>query len=313
MVRAGTLAANSHNIQPWRFSISDTQIAIRPDVTRRCPAVDPDEHHLYASLRCAVENMIQAVPALGFEAAATVDDGEDGSIILSFGRRQPSANALGDAIVARQCTRAHYDGRAISVDDLAKLDTVGTHEGVTCLLITDRSRMDAISDYVVEGNTAQMHDMAFMAELKTWIRFNDRMALVHRDGLASRTTGNPSLPAWLSRLVLPFVMTEKGEADKFSKQIRSSSGIAVFSATSNDKVGWIAAGRAYQRFALQATALEIRNAFINQPVEVPKLRPQIASYLGLGDRRPDLIVRFGRGPTLPQSLRRPLAAIIERP
>jgi hypothetical protein len=313
MVRAGTLAANSHNTQPWRFSISDTQIAIRPDVTRRCPAVDPDDHHLYASLGCAVENMMQAALPLGFEAAATVDDEEDGSIILSFGRRQPSANALADAIVTRQCTRADYDGQALSADDLARLEAAGSHEGVSCLLITDRSRMDAISDYVVEANTAQMRDKAFMAELKAWIRFNDRMALAHRDGLASRATGNPSLPAWLSRLVLPFVMTEKGEADKFAKQIRSSAGIAVFSAASDDKAGWIAAGRAYQRFALQATALDVRNAFINQPVEVPGLRPQIASFLGLGDRRPDLIVRFGHGPTLPQSLRRPLAAVIEHP
>lgn len=313
MVRAGTLAANSHNTQPWRFSISDTQIAIRPDVSRRCPAVDPDDHHLHASLGCAVENMMQAAPVLGFDAAAAVDDAEDGSIILSFGRRQPSANALGDAIVTRQCTRADYDGQALGADDLAKLEAAGSHEGVSCLLITDRSRMDAIADYVVEANTAQMRDKTFMAELKAWIRFNDRMAIAQRDGLASRAMGTPSLPAWLARSLLPFVMTETGEAKKYTRQIRSSAGVAVFSAAADDTAGWIAAGRAYQRFALQATVLDVRNAFVNQPVEVPGLRPQIASFLGLGGRRPDLVVRFGRGSTLPQSLRRPLAAVIERP
>lgn len=312
IVRAGTLAANSHNTQPWRFSISGTQIAIRPDFTRRCPAVDPDDHHLYASIGCAIENMMQAAPMLGFEAAATLDDADDGAIVLFLDRRQPAGNALADAIVARQCTRSDYDGRALSADELVTLEAAGTHAGVTCLLVTDRRRMDGIADYVVEGNTAQMRDKAFMAELKAWIRFNDGMALAHRDGLASRPTGNPSLPAWLARLLLPFVMTEQGEAEKFAKQVRSSAGIAVFAANSDDKLGWIAAGRAYQRFALQATALDIRNAFVNQPVEVPALRPQVAAYLGLGDRRPDLIVRFGRGAALPQSLRRPLAAVIAR-
>jgi hypothetical protein len=41
LVRAATLAANSHNTQPWRFTLSDNGIAIRPDLGRRCPAVDP--------------------------------------------------------------------------------------------------------------------------------------------------------------------------------------------------------------------------------------------------------------------------------
>ncbi len=108
-------------------------------------------------------------------------------------------------------------------------------------------------------------------------------------------------------------MTEKGEVAKIARQIRSSAGIAVFAAVSDDRAGWIAAGRAYQRFALEATARDIRNAFINQPVEFPTLRPHFAAELGLRDQRPDLIVRFGRGPAMPRSLGRPLSAVITPP
>lgn len=154
-----------------------------------------------------------------------------------------------------------------------------------------------------------MRDQTFMRELIHWIRFNDTMAIEHLDGLTARSSGNPSLPAWLARRLLPFVMTEKGENDKYAKHVRSSDGVAVFAASTNDKAGWIAAGRAYQRFALQATALGIRQTFLNQPTEVVSLRPQIASYLGIGNRRPNLIVRFGSGPVLPPSLRRPIEAV----
>lgn len=73
---------------------------------------------------------------------------------------------------------------------------------------------------------------------------------------------------------------------------------------------WVEVGRAYERFALQSAALEIRNALLNQPVEVPTLRPQFAALLGIGKHRPDLIVRFGRGPKLPPSLRRPLQTVL---
>jgi len=49
---------------------------------------------------------------------------------------------------------------------------------------------------------------------------------------------------------------------------------------------------------------------MNQPVEVVALRSQVADFLGIGDRRPDLVVRFGRGISGPRSLRRPLTAVM---
>jgi hypothetical protein len=49
---------------------------------------------------------------------------------------------------------------------------------------------------------------------------------------------------------------------------------------------------------------------LNQPVEVARLRPQFAGLLGIGAQRPDLVVRFGRGPKLPVSLRRPVQAVM---
>lgn len=310
VARAGTLAANSHNTQPWRFTIATDRITIEPDLSRRCPAVDPDDHHLFASLGCAVENMMQAAPIMGYRAAPYLIASDPDRIAIELAHAPAARSALAEEITQRQCTRGVYDGRGISPDELRLLDAAGTLEGVECRLVTERPRIEAILDYVVQGNTAQMRDPAFMTELKSWIRFNDSQAIEHLDGLSARASGNPSLPAWLARRLLPFVMTESGENQRYVKQIRSSAGIAVFSAAANDKPHWIAAGRAYQRFALQATALGIRHAFINQPVEVAALRPQLTAYLGLGSRRPDLVVRFGRGPSLPRSLRRPIETVV---
>ena len=60
--------------------------------------------------------------------------------------------------------------------------------------------------------------------------------------------------------------------------------------------------------------LGIRNAMLNQPVEVSRLRPQFATAMGIGggggSSRPDLVVRFGRGPEMPKSLRRDLRAVL---
>jgi hypothetical protein len=104
--------------------------------------------------------------------------------------------------------------------------------------------------------------------------------------------------------------TEKAENDKYVRHVRSSAGIAVFVSDLEDKSHWIEVGRAFQRFALQATAMDVRTAHLNQPVEVASIRPQFAKSIGIASGRPDLVIRFGRGPEMPRSLRRPIDAVL---
>jgi hypothetical protein len=155
-----------------------------------------------------------------------------------------------------------------------------------------------------------MADPAFVRELTNWIRFNGAEAALRRDGLYSATTGNPNIPTWLGELAFGLMFRPTGENDKYARQIRSSAGIAIFVAQSADRAHWVEVGRCYERFALQATALGIRNAHVNQPVEVRAVRQQFAAAFGLNDQRPDLVVRFGRGPAMPYSLRRPVEAVL---
>jgi hypothetical protein len=112
--------------------------------------------------------------------------------------------------------------------------------------------------------------------------------------------------------MMSLFLTPKSENEKYARQIRNSAGIAVFVSKQNDKAHWVEAGRCYERFALQATALGIRNAFLNQAVEVAAVRAQFASWLALEPtgQRPDLVVRFGRGQAAPLSMRRPVQAVI---
>ena len=53
----------------------------------------------------------------------------------------------------------------------------------------------------------------------------------------------------------------------------------MFVGERDDRAHWVAAGRACQRFALMATTLGLRHAFVNQPVEVARLRPELAALL----------------------------------
>ena len=307
LVRCATLAANGHNTQPWKFGLSPDTISIRPDPSRRTPVVDPDEHHLWVSLGCATENLVVAAAALGKHADVAFGPQE---VHVALDNASPVRSPLVNAIFQRQCTRAEYDGQQITNDVLRELARAADRRGVRLQLLTERAKVEGVLDYVTQGNSAQIRNPAFVKELKSWVRFNEADALATGDGLFSRLTGNPTLPRWLGNVVFSTVLSEKSENDKYAKQLRSSAGVAVFVGDRANPANWFEVGRAYERFALAATALDVRTAFVNQPVEVPAVRTQFAQWLGLGSQRPDLVVRFGRGPQLTYSLRRPVADVV---
>lgn len=308
LVRYATLAANGHNTQPWRFRAGSGAIDILPDLSRATHIVDPDDHHLFVSLGCAAENLAIAAAATGRPGEAQVD--LEGEVHFAYAEGTARSDPMFAAIPRRQSTRADYDGRPVSAPDIEALRKAAEVPGVRLVLLTERARIDQVRDLVVAGNDAQMHDPAFMAELKHWLRFNPRSAIEKRDGLFVAAAGNPVLPDGLADLAFDMFFAAVAENDKYARQIDSSAGIAVFLAERVDKAHWVAVGRACQRFALTATALGLKQAFINQPVEVARLRPDLAALVGEPERRPDIVMRFGYGQDLPFSPRRPVEEVL---
>ena len=309
LIRYATLAPNGHNTQAWLFRLGERRIDIFPDFSRRTPVVDPDDHHIFVSLGAAAENLALASAARGLPGAVRFDPAE-GLVRFDFERGPTDRSALFEAIPKRQSTRADYDGRAVGTAELDMLAKAAAVPGVDLVLLTDRIRIDHLRDLVVAGNSAQMADPAFVRELKGWLRFNPHTALRTGDGLYSAASGSPALPDWLGPEAFDWLSTANTQNHAYARQIRSSAGIAVFMGAAADPAHWVAVGQACQRFALQATALGLKHAFINQPVEVARLRPELAALVGLPGRRPDIVMRFGYGPTMPWSPRRPVAEVM---
>jgi hypothetical protein len=310
LVRYATLAPNGHNTQPWRFRIATDRIEVLPDFTRRTPVVDPEDHHLSISLGAAAETAAIAAAAVGRPAEVTFLPEADGILRVTLGNGAPAPSPLFDAIPLRQSTRSDYDGRPLEAAELAALAAAAEQPGVEVALVTDRAAIDRIAELVIEGNTRQMSDPAFVQELKDWIRFNPRQAIARGDGLFAGGSGNPSLPDWLAGPMFALAFREGPENAKYAAQIASSAGIAVFFAERDDRDHWTRVGQAFQRFALQAAAMEVRTAHLNQPVEVAELRGALAEAAGAPAARPFLVIRFGRGPLMPYALRRPVAEVI---
>lgn len=310
LVHYATLAANSHNAQAWRFRQTTEGVAILPDMNRALPVADSDHHHLYASLGCAAENLMLAAGAAGRSAALAFAPEGEGRVEIALGSHS-APGPLFAALLERQCTRSDYDGQTVPASDLAMLEAAARVEGAAVTIVTNPALIEQVLELILTANAAQVSNPAFAAELKSWLRFNAGTAVETGDGLFSGSSGNPSLPSILGRFMFDRFFTVSAENDRYAGQVRSSAGLAIIHSDHDNPAHWVQAGRACQRFALQATALGIRHAHLNQPVEVASARPQLQSLLGLGERRPDMVLRFGYAPPMPRSLRRPVAAVID--
>ena len=222
IVRYATMAPNSHNTQPWTFELRDSVLVIRPDFTRRCPTVDPDDHHLFVSLGCAVENAVLAAEAFGIAAVPEFDEARDEIHIAlrpALGPADSPTSHLFESIPLRQSTRATFDGSPLGAGELDSLDRAAAHPGVSVLFFTEAEQIEAILDYVIEGNTAQVENPAFVSELDSWIRSSYSSATGKADGLFSRSCGQPAAPDWIGHAIFKAVFKVGPESKKLRKQV----------------------------------------------------------------------------------------------
>ncbi len=98
LVRYATLAPSSHNTQCWKFAVQERSISIVSDLSRRCPAVDPDDHHLSVSLGCAAENLIQAALAHGLKGHAAFEAGPPDGLTVTLEPTKATSSPLFQAI-----------------------------------------------------------------------------------------------------------------------------------------------------------------------------------------------------------------------
>lgn len=313
IIHYATLAPSGHNTQPWKFSIEDNSILIFPDYSRRLNVVDPDDHALFISLGCALENLIVASNRMGFNAKVeyVLQKKESEHICVTLKKEKTESDPhLFNAIRNRQSTRNQYDGRQIPTEDLENLKQASKQDKVSFILFTDDEDIEPIIMFVKEGNRLQFRNRLFTSELTSWIRFSKENALATRDGLNSASMGLPHMPERLGKLILNTFATPDGEAKKCEALIRGSSGLAFFIAQANDKECWINVGRSFERTVLTATSLNIKHAHMNMPCEEVEIRKKLQQHLGLKREQPLLLLRIGYSSPMPESYRRPVESVL---
>lgn len=309
ILRYATLAPNGHNTQPWKFVLGGKSVEIHPDATRHLAVVDANDREQFISLGCALENLLLAARAAGFAGEVSYPgDGQD-FVRVNFESAAPSTNALFDAIPHRQSVRSEYSGQALAQEALTQIYATTLEPGVELHFIADEVGLEKTLELVNEGNKSQYGDQAFLDELISWLRFNEKEAMSTQDGLFSRCSGNPTVPRWLGSMFVGGTKPQT-QADADAKKVRSSAGMVAVASLGDDKAAWVKSGQVFERLSLTMTSVGVSSALLNQPIEVAELRSQFQNALAFGNAAPQLLLRFGMADEMPWSLRRPVEAVI---
>lgn len=307
-------APSGHNTQPWKFNCTDQAVHIYPDFERSLPIVDNDNHALWISLGCALENLVIAAGEYNLNNRVKIisENGNEKYIEVSLSNSDVNLKEeLFYYIEKRQSTRNLYDKKTISEQDLSILRNSFDFSGVNIRIFTP-NEFELIEKFIIDGSNKQFQNKSFINELVSWFRFSEKEARKRRDGLWVASMGLPNMGRFIGNIVMKHFVSAKSEALRWKKIIDSSSGFALFIADKNNVEHWVNIGRAFQRFALTATKININHAHVNMPCEEIEIRKEMADFLGVSDKHPLLLIRFGYSKKMPYSFRRPINEVITK-
>jgi hypothetical protein len=136
LVYYASLAPSGHNTQPWKFQIEENKILIYPDLNRRLPVVDADNHALYISLGCALENLVIAANHYNYHTKVKLHTTSNVYIEVQLEKlSQLTEFDLFHQIKIRQSTRNLYDSKQVPASHLELLKSSTIQEGVDCILM----------------------------------------------------------------------------------------------------------------------------------------------------------------------------------
>lgn len=312
IIKDATKAPSGHNTQPWKFKIDKQQIVITPDFTKRLIVVDPDDHALFVSLGCALENLLLSAKVHGYSPKVKMNfTGDQNEIIVDLLKNGiEQKDVLYDYIVSRQSTRNEYDTELIPKALIDQLKASNSYDEVEIIFFTEKEQINRLKPYIMEGSDRQFNNKEFVNELVSWIRFNEKTAKKSGDGLWAPCTGSPNVPKFIGKIAVKNFTSAKSEAKRWGNLINKSAGFALFVARDNSKDNWVKLGQSFQRFGLRATRLNIKHAHANMPCEELEVRKKLIKELNLGNRHPLLLVRFGYAEKMPYSFRRPVDEVL---
>jgi nitroreductase len=261
MVRAAVLSANPHNTQPWHFRPSTSAVDLYADPTRNIGAMDPYRREQQIGLGCALENLLIAGQARGYEPQLKLlpDSGDQNLIAhVELGRGDAINLSLYQAIPRRHAHRGPFDAsRAVSSSTLSALDrAVADIPDAELVWVTSDSGKRQVGQLIVDAAQAIAADHQQSVDSFKWWRDNWSDIQRFKDGLTVDAAALSPMITTLAKILPPQTREQNDHAwiqqtrDNYVKTAAAFGFVMVRDAAA--QAHRINGGRLYQRLHLSA-------------------------------------------------------------
>lgn len=283
LVRAGILASNPHNTQPWIFRVAEDRIELYADTARNLGTFDPYLREMHLGLGCALENIALAARANGYHVEVTLPQARLENIATSPQRPMVARvdltaapverGTMYEAIPFRHTNRGPYEPqRQLAVETIAALGASAEDDPeVRILIVHSEAGKARCRDVIVQATEAIIQDPAMVHDSDRWFRLTRTDVQQHRDGPTLDAAGLPPLTTAVAKMLPP----PSPEANHrywldATREIHVATAAAFgFIAVRDlyDRPQTLRAGRIWQRMHLWATTQGLAMQPLNQPIE----------------------------------------------
>lgn len=284
-----SLAASSHNTQPWKVEVYGTDsIVVLPDFSRKLHVVDPHSRELFISLGAFIENMDIAANHFGYTATIRVNTKDeavsDSTFITVSIRKEVKKNLDISELEHRRVLRGPYDTLSIadSVVQQLTLNSSAVH-----FIPANSEKGEYIKWQTIEAYTRQANSKEAQDELAQWIRFSKADAREKRDGLTTAGMEIKGIAGFVvQHLFKPGDSKKKSFVsagiEKTRIQAEHCGGWILVTQKENTPECWINTGRIIERMNLKCYRLKIGFHPISQMIEEADFEKPANKLLGFG-------------------------------
>jgi hypothetical protein len=297
LLQYAILAPSSYNTQPWKFALHEEGIAVYADYTRRLPVVDAGNRELIMGVGAAILNLRVAAAHFGFDCRVEYNQAGDSERPLAFMHLTPTGGGsqalqrqelLFPAITKRHTNRNPFLMARVPEQVIAAVKEQAISRLVSVFISRDGVVNQRVADLVAEADRIQQADPSFRRELSSWLRPNHS----HKgDGIRGASVGMNDLVAtvgpWATRT---FDLGGVRAAHDRNLCLEAPGLIVLHSEDS--PAHWLETGEILESILLTLTRNTVQFSFFNMPIEVPEVRLQLRTLLGLASW-PQLLLRIG--------------------
>lgn len=291
LAAVGLLAANNHNMQPWKIVLDEDDpmvFYLYADSSRATSEVDPLYRQVMITQGTFLEYVRVAGEKLGWNAViALFPDGVyDESDILHSMDTKPVVkitltqteplddSPLYDAIFMADTNRKAYTADSLTSSQISVLEALSSDDNIAIDLFTEQDDLENIGEYAIQSATVEAGLERIMEESNAIFRANEYQKNKYRYGYSVEGQGVTGFKKnILQGLLTLFPALNAGEnASKnfisyTTTSVEKTPAYAMIITAGNSRIEQIESGMLYSRFVLTAHTLGLVMQPLSQVLE----------------------------------------------